>query len=278
MNLVSLPARRITTKIASTSTSLRRMRGAGAAEKARGSTKQNCQSCFGATGGGWVDGESNDYDGSKLASQGNTVVVTFNYRLNLFGFLAHPALDSEGHLFGNYGILDNQFALRWVHDNIGNFGGDPNNVTILGQSAGSRNSASQVLSPLSKGLLRTRFLKAAQFRRRRRCQSRKRKAWPLPWRRVADPERHRRSRNASEISPPPLLSLWRVPRPRRSAIARTVLISRGLSPMVGYCRSPRSSNISLVTSIMSRFWMATSKMKETLRWRERNITNRRVHR
>ena len=59
-------------------------------------------------GGGNVDGESNDYDGSKLASQGNTVVVTIKYRLNLMGFLAHPALDNEGHLFGNYGILDQQ--------------------------------------------------------------------------------------------------------------------------------------------------------------------------
>ena len=107
---------------------------------------------FWSYGGGWVDGESNDYDGSKLAKQGNTVVVTFNYRLNLFGDLAHPALDNEGHLFGNYGILDNQFALRWVHDNIANFGGDPNNVTILGQSAGSRNTASELLSPLAKGL------------------------------------------------------------------------------------------------------------------------------
>ncbi|HLH10523.1 MAG TPA: carboxylesterase family protein [Methylovirgula sp.] len=103
-------------------------------------------------GGGDVDGESNDYDGSKLAVQGHTVVVTFNYRLNLFGFFAHPAIDNEGHLFGNYGLLDYQFALKWVQDNIGNFGGDKNNVTILGQSAGARNTGSQVLSPLAKGL------------------------------------------------------------------------------------------------------------------------------
>lgn len=107
---------------------------------------------FWSYGGGEVDGESNDYNGSKLALQGNTVVVTFNYRLNLFGFLAHPALDSEGHPFGNYGLLDNQFALRWVQRNIANFGGDPNNVTILGQSAGARNTSSELLSPLAKGL------------------------------------------------------------------------------------------------------------------------------
>jgi para-nitrobenzyl esterase len=103
-------------------------------------------------GGGDFEGESNDYDGSKLALQGHTIVVTFNYRLNLFGFLAHPALDHEGHLFGNYGILDNQFALRWVHDNIAAFGGDAANITIAGQSAGATNVGAEVLSPLDKGL------------------------------------------------------------------------------------------------------------------------------
>ncbi len=65
-------------------------------------------------GGGNVDGESNDYDASKLAADGKTVVVTINYRLNLMGFLAHPALDAEGHLFGNYGVLDQQLAMKWV--------------------------------------------------------------------------------------------------------------------------------------------------------------------
>jgi para-nitrobenzyl esterase len=103
-------------------------------------------------GGGAVDGESNDYDGSKLASS-NTVVVTVNYRLNLFGYLAHPALDNEGHPFGNYGILDNIFALQWVKQNIANFGGDPTNVTAGGQSAGAREASSLVLSPLAAGLL-----------------------------------------------------------------------------------------------------------------------------
>jgi para-nitrobenzyl esterase len=74
-------------------------------------------------GGGNVDGESNDYDGSKLAAQGNTVVVTINYRLGLLGFFAHPAIDHESHLFGNYGFLDQQFALKWVQSNIAAFGG-----------------------------------------------------------------------------------------------------------------------------------------------------------
>ena len=103
-------------------------------------------------GGGHVDGESNDYDGSKLAAQGHTVVVTLNYRLNLMGFLAHPALDAEGHLFGNYGTLDEQAALNWVRRNIGEFGGDKNNVTLGGQSSGASSTASNVVSPLAAGL------------------------------------------------------------------------------------------------------------------------------
>ncbi|VFU10535.1 carboxylesterase/lipase family protein [Methylocella tundrae] len=114
--------------------------------------KEKLPVMFWSYGGAAVDGESNDYDGSKLARDGHTVVVTFNYRQNLFGFLAHPALDHEGHLFANYGILDNQFALKWVKRNIEKFGGDPNNVTVFGQSAGARNTGSEVLSPLAKGL------------------------------------------------------------------------------------------------------------------------------
>src|SRR4051812_18621472 len=108
-------------------------------------------------GGGNVDGESNDYDGSKLATGGsyggsNTVVVTLNYRLGLLGYLAHPALDSEGHPFANYGIMDIQAALRWVQRNIAAFGGDPTRVALGGQSAGASDTGANVLSPLSNGL------------------------------------------------------------------------------------------------------------------------------
>jgi para-nitrobenzyl esterase len=107
-------------------------------------------------GGGNVDGESNDYDGSKLATGGPSgtpvVVVTLNYRLGLFGFLAHPALDSEGHLFGNYGIMDIQAVLRWVRRNAVAFGGNPNLVTLGGQSAGATDTGANMISPLSKGL------------------------------------------------------------------------------------------------------------------------------
>ncbi len=103
-------------------------------------------------GGGYFDGASNDYDGSKLAGAGKLVVGTINYRLNLFGFLAHPALDGEGRAFGNYGLMDMQAALKWVRANIASFGGDPNNVTLGGQSAGAGAAAAHVISPGAAGL------------------------------------------------------------------------------------------------------------------------------
>jgi para-nitrobenzyl esterase len=103
-------------------------------------------------GGGYFDGASNDYDASRLAAQGKLVVVTINYRLNLFGFLAHSALDGEGHGFGNYGIMDIQAALRWVQRNIAAFGGNPKNVALGGQSAGGGAAAANIVSPGAAGL------------------------------------------------------------------------------------------------------------------------------
>jgi para-nitrobenzyl esterase len=103
-------------------------------------------------GGGYFDGASNDYDPTKLVTKGKLVVVTLNYRLNLFGFMAHPALDAEGHAFGNYGLMDMQAALKWVQRNIAAFGGDPGNVTLGGQSAGAGATTANVLSPGAKGL------------------------------------------------------------------------------------------------------------------------------
>ncbi len=102
-------------------------------------------------GGGNLDGESNDYNGGKMASQGKTVVVTFNYRLNLMGFMAIPSLDAEGHNFGNYGLLDQQMLLKWVRQNIARFGGDPGNVTLGGQSAGAEDTGFAMLSPAAAG-------------------------------------------------------------------------------------------------------------------------------
>jgi len=103
-------------------------------------------------GGGNMDGASRDYDARRLAEVGKTVVVSINYRLGLFGWLANPALDAEGHPFANYGLLDQQLALKWVKANIAAFGGDPGNVTLGGQSAGSIDTEANVVSPMAAGL------------------------------------------------------------------------------------------------------------------------------
>jgi para-nitrobenzyl esterase len=103
-------------------------------------------------GGGNMDGSSRDYDASRLAARGKIIVVSINYRLGLLGWLANPALDAEGHPFANYGLLDQQLALKWVRQNITAFGGDPENVTLGGQSAGSIDAEANVASPLAAGL------------------------------------------------------------------------------------------------------------------------------
>ncbi len=104
-------------------------------------------------GGGFVagDGSERRYDGAAMARQG-IVVLTVNYRLNLFGFYAHPELSAEApyHASGNYGLLDQNAALGWVQRNIKAFGGDPQRVTIAGESAGSISVSAQMASPLSK--------------------------------------------------------------------------------------------------------------------------------
>ena len=101
--------------------------------------------------GGW--GSAKIFDGTALANKG-VVLVTINYRLGPFGFLAHPALTAESpHASsGNYGLLDKVAALEWVRDNIAAFGGDPGNVTIFGQSAGSWSVCYLTASPLAAGL------------------------------------------------------------------------------------------------------------------------------
>src|SRR4029450_9447633 len=98
-------------------------------------------------------GESDDCDPTRLVDKG-VVVVTINYRLGALGFLAHPALTAEGGgSSSNYGLMDQQAALRWVRRNIGRFGGDPANVTIFGESAGGFSVLAHVVSPLSTGLV-----------------------------------------------------------------------------------------------------------------------------
>ena len=106
-------------------------------------------------GGGFAagDGSEGRYDGESMARRG-IVAVTVNYRLNVFGFLAHPELSKESprHASGNYGLFDQTAALRWVHENIEAFGGDPKQVTIAGESAGSVSVSAHMATPLSRGL------------------------------------------------------------------------------------------------------------------------------
>ena len=107
-------------------------------------------------GGGFVagDGSEGRYDGHSMATKG-IVAVTVNYRLGVFGFFAHPELtaESEHHAAGNYGLLDQNAALKWVHDNIAAFGGDPQRITIAGESAGSISVSALMASPLSKEMI-----------------------------------------------------------------------------------------------------------------------------
>ena len=106
-------------------------------------------------GGNTGGGASVDYfDGASLASKG-VVLVTLNYRLGVMGFMAHPGLTAESahKASGNYGLLDQVAALKWVKANIAQFGGDPDNVTIFGQSAGAGDIAYLLASPLTKGLI-----------------------------------------------------------------------------------------------------------------------------
>jgi para-nitrobenzyl esterase len=101
--------------------------------------------------------------GQTLAAETSAIVVSPNYRLGPFGFLAHSALDSEDphSSSGNYGLLDQQAALRWVRDNIAQFGGDPNNVTIAGTSAGGQSVGLQLVSPGSEGLFHRAIIQSA---------------------------------------------------------------------------------------------------------------------
>lgn len=106
-------------------------------------------------GGGFVTGDSSEprYDGENLAKKGVVVVIP-NYRLGVFGFFSHPDLtkESPNKASGNYGLLDQVAALQWVARNIASFGGDPHNVTLAGQSAGSFSVSVLMASPLARGL------------------------------------------------------------------------------------------------------------------------------
>lgn len=105
-------------------------------------------------GGGFVSGGSGDplYNGANLAAANNVVVVTINYRLNIFGFMNFAAIDSDFEDSGYLGIKDQVAALKWVKENIDAFGGDPDNVTVFGESAGAGSTLLLSITPAAKGL------------------------------------------------------------------------------------------------------------------------------
>ncbi|HTV18856.1 MAG TPA: carboxylesterase family protein [Polyangiaceae bacterium] len=113
-------------------------------------------------GGSFVSGAGSIYDPRRLVESGEVIVVTINYRLGMLGFLAHPALSAESsQASGDYGLLDQQAALRWVRDNIAAFGGDPAQVTIDGQSAGGASVCAQLASPGAAGLFSRAVIQSA---------------------------------------------------------------------------------------------------------------------
>ncbi len=100
-------------------------------------------------GGGFTGGAGSIYDGKVIAEKGHVIVVTINYRLNAFGFLALPSLGADR---GNFGLMDQQAALRWVRANAKAFGGNPHDVTIFGESAGGASVCDNMASPTARGL------------------------------------------------------------------------------------------------------------------------------
>jgi para-nitrobenzyl esterase len=117
-------------------------------------------------GGGFAAGATSEprQDGGNLSKKG-VIVVSFGYRLGVFGFFAHPELtkESEHQASGNYGLLDQVAALKWVRTNIAAFGGDPDNVTIFGESAGSFSVSALMASPLSQGLFQRAIGESGAF-------------------------------------------------------------------------------------------------------------------
>ncbi|MFJ6761101.1 carboxylesterase/lipase family protein [Streptomyces sp. NPDC091273] len=111
-------------------------------------------------GGDHTDGSGAMYGAQRLAAEGDVVVVTVNYRLAALGYLAHPDLEQRGES-GNYGFLDQQAALRWVQRNAAAFGGDPDDVTLFGESAGGYSTCAHMVAPSSAGLFDRVILQSA---------------------------------------------------------------------------------------------------------------------
>lgn len=128
-------------------------------------TPEQCENCpvlVVIYGGGNVSGQSDEkeFDGSDFATRG-VIVVTLNYRVNIFGFMAMKELEDESGRSGNYGLYDQQMAFQWILHNIAAFGGDPGKMTLIGQSAGAANAENQIKSPINRGIFQGAILQSS---------------------------------------------------------------------------------------------------------------------
>jgi para-nitrobenzyl esterase len=115
-------------------------------------------------GGSLVTGGGDYFDPQRIIEQSDVIVVTINYRLGILGFFAHPAIDAERHRKGNYGLMDQQFALKWIKHNIRAFGGNPHRVTIFGESAGGQSVYANLASPTAARLFQRAISQSGAFR------------------------------------------------------------------------------------------------------------------
>ncbi len=131
---------------------------------AAGDTTKNLPVAMWVHGGGYSGGWGfePEMDGQAWAEHG-VILVTINYRLGVMGFFNHPELSAENeeHISGNYGFYDQAYALQWVHDNIAQFGGNPDDITLLGQSAGATSVKTLCVSPLTKNLVKKAIIQSA---------------------------------------------------------------------------------------------------------------------
>lgn len=179
-------------------------------------------------GGGFMWGSGAIYGAERLVAQGDVVVVTPNYRLGAFGFLAHPALDGGPgeNRSGNFGVEDQQAALRWVRQNAAAFGGDPNNVTIFGESAGAMVSCTHLTAPGSAGLFDKVIMQSGP------CTLR----WPFPdtWRAKPRAEAAAQaSEVATELGCPDLAAAVACLRAKPAADVVKATGQRGFGPAYG---------------------------------------------
>lgn len=123
---------------------------------------KNCPVLVIIYGGGLVSGQnhSGECNGEFLARRG-IVTVAMNYRVNIFGFIAMKELEDENGKSGNYGYYDQQTAISWIRRNIQSFGGDPDNMTLIGQSAGAASCETQIKSPLNKGVFKQAIIQSS---------------------------------------------------------------------------------------------------------------------